>query len=206
MGVWVAGRIGGIKAGDVGEQQQQIGIDEVGDLCRKMIIVADVVRVDLLDGDDVVLVDDRDDAEFDEPDQRVAGVEIADAVSEVRAGEQGLSGHDVVLFEQAVPQRHEATLSDGGEGLPRLDVPGMRITDGVAGVDAMAAGDDRTRGDEQHLDAARAHRGDLIDQIGHGRGVQVLAAGGQHVCANFHNDAWIFDVLGLWTTGHCYDP
>ena len=56
--VGVEARVGGEQAGRVGEQHEQVGADQVGDERGEPVVVAEA---DLVVGDGVVLVDDRDD-------------------------------------------------------------------------------------------------------------------------------------------------
>ena len=65
--------VGREQAGRVGEQHEQVGVDEVGDEGGEAVVVAEA---DLVVGDGVVLVDHRDDAELEQPLQRAAGVEV----------------------------------------------------------------------------------------------------------------------------------
>ena len=66
-----------VEAGDVGEQDQQVGARHGGDPRGEPVVVA---VADLAGGDGVVLVDDRDRAHRDEPAKRRARVEIAAAL------------------------------------------------------------------------------------------------------------------------------
>ena len=57
-------RVRGVEAVDVAEQDQRVGVDQMGDQGRQPVVVAEA---DLVGGDGVVLVDDRDDAELQQP-------------------------------------------------------------------------------------------------------------------------------------------
>ena len=76
-----------------------------------------VTEADLLVGDGVVLVDDRDHAQVGQVPQRPAGVEVLRAVHEVERGQQDLPGQHAVRLEAVLPQAHEAVLPDGRDGL-----------------------------------------------------------------------------------------
>jgi len=41
-------RVGGVEAGGVGEQQQEVGVDQVGHLRGEIVVVADQGVLDLL--------------------------------------------------------------------------------------------------------------------------------------------------------------
>src|SRR5207248_427006 len=84
-GVAADGRVGRVEAVHVGQQHQQVGLDEGGDQGAQVVVVADL---DLLDGHRVVLVDDRQDAEAQQGQQRVARVEVAGAVADVLGGDE----------------------------------------------------------------------------------------------------------------------
>ena len=110
----ILARVPVVEAGLVGEDDQRVGLDQVGDHGRQRVVVAEA---DLVDGDGVVLVDDGDDAEPEQRAQRRARVEIALAVGEVLVGEQDLRGREVVLAEARFVGLDQAHLADGGRGL-----------------------------------------------------------------------------------------
>ena len=65
--------IGGEQAGGVGEQDQQVGVEQVGHEGGEAVVVAEA---DLVVGDGVVLVDDRYDAELEQPVEGPPGVQV----------------------------------------------------------------------------------------------------------------------------------
>ena len=73
-------RIGGVQALLIGQQNQQVGIDQVRHERRQIVVVADL---DFLGRDDVVFVDDRDDLALEQREQRVARVQVALAVGQI---------------------------------------------------------------------------------------------------------------------------
>ena len=93
-------RVGGEEALARHQQRQQVGVDQVGGQRRQRVVLADAALCQLLDGHRVVLVDDRHHAVVQQRQQRVARVEVAEAVGEVAAGEQRLRHDDAVLGEQ----------------------------------------------------------------------------------------------------------
>ena len=86
-------RVGGEHAGGVGEQHEQVGVDEVGDERGEPVVVAEA---DLVVGHRVVLVDDRHDAELEQPHQRLPGVQVLLAVDEVERRQQHLAADQAV--------------------------------------------------------------------------------------------------------------
>ena len=75
--------VGGEQAGRVGEQHEQVGVDQVGDEGGEPVVVAEA---DLVVGDGVVLVDDGHHAELEQPGERAAGVQVLLADARSRAG------------------------------------------------------------------------------------------------------------------------
>ena len=84
----VEARVGGEQAAGVGEQDEQVGADEVRHERGEPVVVA---VADLVVGDGVVLVDDGHDAELEQSLHRLAGVEVLRAVAEVVRGEEHLA-------------------------------------------------------------------------------------------------------------------
>ena len=113
-GVAVAAGVGSEHAGLVGEQDEEVGFQEVGDEGGEVVVIADA---DFVHGGRVVFIDDGDDAALDHGEQGIAGIEVAGAVVEVAAGEQDLADDDVMGLEERAVELHEAALTDGGEHL-----------------------------------------------------------------------------------------
>ena len=61
LGVRVLARVGAVEATLVGEDNQRVGFNKVGHQGGEGVVVA---HLDLVGGDRVVLVDDRNDLEF----------------------------------------------------------------------------------------------------------------------------------------------
>jgi hypothetical protein len=108
-----------VEAGHVREQHQQPGLEHRGDEGGEVVVVA--VR-QLVGRDGVVLVDDRDRPEVEQPLERGAGVEVAAAADEVVLGEQDLTGREPGPFEHALVGLDELALADRGAGLQRRQV------------------------------------------------------------------------------------
>ena len=107
-------RIGRVQPLLIGQQDQQIGIDQVRDQRRQIVVVADL---DFLGRDDVVLVDDRNDLALEQRQQRVARVEVALPVGQIRARQQRLRDDEIFLREELVPHLHQLGLPDRGQHL-----------------------------------------------------------------------------------------
>ena len=128
-GLGVEARVGGEHAVGVGEQHEQVGVDEVGDQRGEPVVVAEA---DLVVGDGVVLVDDRNHAELEQAGQRLARVQVLLAVHEVERREQHLAAHEAVGVERVVVDPHEPALADGGDGLQRRQIGRTRLVEADA--------------------------------------------------------------------------
>ena len=117
--VRVETRIGGEHAGRVGEQDEQVGVHEMGNEGRETIVVAEP---DLVVREGVVLVDDGHGAELEQSRERLAGVEVLPALDEVVRNEQHLGGHQAVRREDVVVGAHQAALPGRGKRLQRRGV------------------------------------------------------------------------------------
>src|SRR5690606_24985221 len=78
-----------VQAVDVGEQEQQVGVHEVGHQCGEPVVVTEP---DLGGRDRVVLVDDRDHAELEQLGEGLAGVAVVRPTGDVVQGQQHLAG------------------------------------------------------------------------------------------------------------------
>ena len=111
--------IGGEQPGGVGEQQQQVGVDQVRHQRGEAVVVA---VADLVVGDGVVLVDDRETPRS----RRCCSVSRAcrycEREAEVVGREQHLPGDDTVRAEHRGDALHQAGLADRGDRLQRADV------------------------------------------------------------------------------------
>ena len=107
--------IGGVQAVDVAQQHQQVGMDAAGDDGGQRVIVAD--GGDLVGGNGVVLVDDGQRTQLQQPGQGVLEIQPPSLVLHIHAGEQDLRHIVVVGGEQAVVGVHQLTLAHSGAGL-----------------------------------------------------------------------------------------
>ena len=78
-------RIGGVEAVDVRKRHAQIGRNQAAHERRQRVVVA---KLDLVDGDGIVLVDDRHHAQLNQAQQGVARVQVGRAAGRIVAREQ----------------------------------------------------------------------------------------------------------------------
>ena len=83
-----------VEAVDVGQQDQQPGVEQDRDLGGEEVVVAEG---DLVGRGRVVLVDDRHHAPLDQPPQGLARVQVVGAGGDVGGGQQHLGGAGAVL-------------------------------------------------------------------------------------------------------------
>ena len=142
---------------------EQRGAEQVGDHRGQAVVVAER-GLQLIDADGVVFVDDRHRAEVEQREQRVADVEIADAVIDVFEREQHLGRAAAVFGERAVVGLNQMRLADGGDGLQLGQVGRPRFQ--AEQADARA---DRAAADQHDAPAAVADRvnffGELLDPL-----------------------------------------
>ena len=108
-----------VEAVDVGEQHEQVGVHEVRDERGEPVVVAEA---DLVGGHRVVLVDDRDDAELEQPVERALGVAVVRATDDVLGREQHLPDRAAVTREGARVVREQHALADARGRLLRGEV------------------------------------------------------------------------------------
>ena len=156
--VGVETRIGGEQARGVGEQHEHVGADEVRDQRGEPVVVA---VADLVVGDGVVLVDDRDDTEVEEAAQRLARVQVLRAHAEVVGREQHLAREQPVPAEDRAEALHQPRLADRRDRLQRPDVGGAHVH-----AERGQAGGDRARADQHDLVTGGPCGGELLAQLG----------------------------------------
>ena len=139
----IAPRVAGVETVDVGEEHEEIGVDEMGDEGGQVVVVADL---DLVHRHRVVLVDHGQHAEVEQGEQGVARVQVPAAIADVLGGEEHLADLDAVALERLLVVPHERGLPDGRRGLLLRDRarPGRE-------AEARRARDDGARGDERDL-------------------------------------------------------
>ena len=189
LGVGVLARVRIVQAALVGQDDQRVGFDQVGDQRAQRIVVA---QPDLVGDDGVVLVDDGHHAQAQQREQRAAGVQVAVAVGQVFVGEQDLRGAQAVFREGGLIRLAQAHLAHGGGGLQLVH---HRRT--LAPAQSRHAFRDRAAGHQHHLPALLAQRGDLRGPVGHGGTVQAAAFVGDERRAHLGDDA-----LGVGDDGY----
>ena len=105
---------------DVGEQHQAVGLHHMRHQRSEPIVVAEA---DLVGGHCVVLVDDRQHAELQQPRERPLSVAVVGSANEVLSGEQNLADADVVAGELRGVVGQQDPLSDAGRSLLGREVP-----------------------------------------------------------------------------------
>ncbi len=154
---------------DVGEDHQQVGLDQVGDHRREVVVVAEA---DLLDHHRVVLVDDRHDLEVEQRHQGVAGVEVAPPVGQVVAGQKDLGDGVSGLAESLLVGAHHPALADCRGGL--LERDGRRP---ASDAERPLAGGHRPGRDQHDLVAAADQLGEVAGEGGEHRLVEAVRPG-----------------------------
>ena len=200
LGAGIAARVRGVQAVDVRKQRQQVGVDQVRHHRRQVVVIAEDVASDLLNVDDVVLIDDGHHAQLQQAFQRVADVEVTLAVVQVAFGDQRLGHLNVMPAEQLPVPVHQVALADG-----RQDLLERHVLASLAQPQRLLAGGDSPGGDDQHLSAEAAQPSHLVDQRGHYRRVQPVAAAGEQVGAQLGDDAAVLQVGRLGGCIHACD-
>ena len=145
--------------GGVGQQDQQVGIDEVGDQRGDAVVVA---PADLVVGDGVVLVDDRHDTQLEQTPQGLPGVQVLGPHDEVERDQQHLAGDEAMGGEGLAVDVHQRELTDGRHRLQRDRVAPAPI---AAETDLGESGRDRARGDDDDPVAFGPGRGDVGTEL-----------------------------------------
>ena len=107
-------RVGGIETGLVSQQDQQVSIDQGGNQCREIVVVA---HADFLGGNGIVFIDDGDDALFEERGESVACIDKTLAVLHVGTRQQNLADAHLVDGKKVFPHAHQLQLADGSKQL-----------------------------------------------------------------------------------------
>ena len=140
------------------------GADQVGDDGRQPIVVAEG-GLQLLDRHRVVLVDDRHGAKLEQRHQRVAGVQIAEAMFKVLGRQQHLGRMAAMAVQRLLVGLDQGALADGGHGLKLGNIGGAFFQSQPAHAGSDGPGTD------QHHFPARRHGvmdlvGELLDSLG----------------------------------------
>src|SRR5690606_4516707 len=108
------GGVGVVETVDVGEEDEQVGADQVRHQRTEPVVVPEP---DLGRGDGVVLVDHRHDPEVEQRLERTAGVAVVAAAGDVVDGEQHLTGDQAVAGQRLGVAVDEQPLADRRRGL-----------------------------------------------------------------------------------------
>ena len=172
LGRGILVRIGGVEAIDVRERHAQIGRNQAAHKRRQRVVVA---KLDLIDGDGIVLVDDRHHAELHQAKQGVARVQVGRAARRVVTREQHERGEQVARMELLVVGRRDDALTGRGAGLQARQVADRLTVEAQHGI---AAGN----GARAHHDQAPAKLAQRCGLVGKpaDKGAVDLAVGAHH--------------------------
>ena len=177
---------------DVGEQNQQVGLQQRGDHGGERIIVAEnlVLGLNLVEADRVVLIDNWQCAQLQ---QRVEGaLEVGTGyrVVHVCPGEQNLRHGAAVLREELVVEMHQLALSHGGRGLLDRQLGGP-----LAHAQLHRAHADGARGDEDDLVPGAADIREYPRQMVHIPEVQTAGAVRQGRGTDLDHDSFAHNLI-----------
>ena len=177
----VLARVSGIKAGLIGQDNQRIGFDQVGDQCAQGIVVAEL---DLVGDNGIVFVDDRHDTELKQRHQGRAGVQVTLAIGQIVVGEQNLCSVQAVPGKCAFIHLHQPHLADGCCCLQLMD----RFRAFAPAQTLHAAGDGAGR-NQHHLLALLPQHVDLARPVVDGSEVETSAVIGDEGRADLDDKA-----------------
>ena len=146
--------IGGIETIDVRERHTQIGRNQAAYKRRQCVVVA---KLDLIDGNGIVLVDDRHHAKLHQAQQGVARVQVGRTASRVVAREQHKRGEQVARMKLLVVGRRDDALTGRGAGLQARQIADRFAVEAQHGI---ATGD-----------SARAHHDQAPAELAQGCGL-----------------------------------
>src|SRR5690606_6873157 len=146
-------RVGAVQAGLIGENDQCLGLDQVGDQCPQRVVVAEA---DLVGYHRVVLIDDRYDTQAQQRVQGAARIQVASPVGQVLMGKQYLRGAYAVAGERHFVGLYKAHLPDRRRGLEFMHGIGP-----ARPTQARHALGDGAAGNQHHLLALGVQAGDL---------------------------------------------
>ena len=180
-GVRIASRVARIESGLIGEDDEHVGLDQVGDQRTERVVVAEL---DLVGDHGVVLVDHRYHAHRQQREERGARVEIAAAIGEVGVCEQDLRGADPVLREAALVRLRETHLSHrrGGLQLVHRDGP-------LGPAESLDPFGDRARRDQHDFLLQRAQCGELRGPARDRVAIEAATIVGDERAADLDDDA-----------------
>ena len=172
LGRGVLMRIGSIETIDVRERHAQIGRYQAAHERRQCVVVA---KLDLVDGNGVVLVDDRHHAQLHQTQQGVARVQVGRATRRVVTREQHERGEQVARMELLVVGRRDDALTSRGAGLQARKVADRLAVEAQHGI----ATGNSARAHHDQTPAELAQRCGLIGKSAD-KGAVDLAIGAHH--------------------------
>ena len=185
LGRRVAARVGGVQARLVGQDDEHIGIDQVGHQRAQGVVVA---KLDLVIDHRVVLVDHRHHAQAQQRQQGGAGVQVALAVGQVGVGQQHLGAAHLVVAQLGFVHLHQAHLPNGGGRLQLVQLFGAGFP--AQAFHALGHG---PAGDHDQLArrplVATHQRGQLAGPFPDGRLIQTAPLVGDEAGAHFDDNA-----------------
>ena len=141
------------------QNDEQISREQRGDEGGELVVIAEL---QFGERDDVVFVDNGNNATVEERNEGVAGIEVAFVVFEIIMSKEDLGNGEAMSGKELVVGGHEPGLTDGGAGLEFGEVGRT-----FAVAEDAHAGANGTGGDEQDFLAGFATGGDLGDQLLH---------------------------------------
>ena len=174
-------RVGFVQTFLVGEDDEHIGLDQIGDQRRQRVVVAET---DFIGGHGVVLVDDRHHPEVEQGAKRAAHVQIAFAVDEIFMRQQHLRRVQAVPLEGALVGLHQPHLADRRHGLQLVQCMGTLLH-----AQALHARGHRARRDQQQLEAAADQRAQLVHPAIERLAIESAPVVGQQRAADLHHHA-----------------
>ncbi len=172
----IATGIRAVQACLVGQDDQHVGLHQIGGQRCQRVVVAEL---DLVGDHRVVLVDHRHHAEPEQREQGRSRIQIARPVGQVGMRQQDLCGADSQCREAALVRLREAHLANRGR---RLQFVNLARTPRPA--QPLHALGDRTAGYQQDLLAGRAQGRDLLRPLRDGSPIEPAALVGDQAAAD----------------------
>ncbi len=178
---WVLARVGGVQPTLIGQDDEQISLDQVGHQRAQRVVVA---KLDFVVDDGVVFVDDRHHPQPQQRQQRRAGVQVPLAVGQVGVRQQHLRAAHAVGAQLRLVHLGQPHLPYRGRRLQLVHFFGAR-----GPAQALHALGDRPAADHDDL-AAVAHQGrELAAPLADGLRVQATPLVGDQAGAHLDDDA-----------------
>ena len=163
------------------EQQQGIGIDQVGHQGGQRVVVA---KADFIGDHGIVFVDDGHHTEAQQGGQRTAGVQVAIARGNVVVPQQHLCRNNIVTAKRGFIALNQRGLAHGRGRLQLVQAGGTPRP-----AQPYQAGCDRAAGNQHHLCAALPQRRNLGNQAANHRRIQTAAIVGQQRATHLDDPA-----------------